>query len=77
MIIFLWIKRVEKRGERMKRIFVILLVAGLLLLGSVSTTAETWKEHAEEFTIHSTGVLDVASGVLPCGGGNGGGGAPG
>lgn len=67
----------EKRGERMKRIFVILLVAGLLLLGSVSTTAETWKEHTEEFTIPPMNVLDVTSGISPCGGGNGGGGAPG
>ena len=66
----------EERGERMKMIFILLFVAGLLLLGSVSLPAET-QTGQREFSIPPMNVLDVTSGISPCGGGNGGGGAPG
>ena len=63
-----------KRGERMKKVIVILLVVGLLI-GVSCITADTIKE--EPF--HETALSDESNtdNPSPCGGGSGnGGGAP-
>jgi len=62
----------------MKKVFIVLLVAGLLVLGNVSVSAEDLKSQSEGYitSIHPEPQDSIVE-VLPCGGGNGGGGAPG
>jgi hypothetical protein len=71
--------RVCNRGERMRKMLLVLLIVGVLMLGTCSIIAEAYEcgFQVHDFLDDRDPGDSQQGGSSPCGGGGGGAGAPG